>query len=339
LEQADALGLLIFKNRQSAPSQSAAQVPAPKPTPAPAPTPMAAPTPAPKPAPSAPIPTPTFQPHITTQQTAAPAAAGKQRSPEQYLPPEINKAPAPTRTPRPANMELLDYFPDRKSKAANDIIRGGYLTEAESLKFAKGRFCENHPWRQAYALCNVCKLPYCYIEIMEDHGKLYCLNDIDLAIDTTSSQVNPALNAFSMVSSAIFLGNSAVLGYFMYPQANYLYHNAVKVGALKFLLHVSSVYYLPLANVLLAILGVVAAVTVLRRSVYGFAFSMTVAFAGLMLILFEYLSSSVPYLFVSSGLLLLSLACLTYSRMSSAKEVVEDNVLIPDVEWPRPEVF
>lgn len=216
------------------------------------------------------------------------------------------------------------------------------LSAGDSLRLAKGKFCSNHPWRHAYAVCNVCKLPYCFIDIMEDNGKLYCLNDINLALEASGSS-NSAINSFSIFSSVIFLANSALLGYFMYPQAKFFVLSLIAIGSVPnlvyALLHITSSYYIPLGNMAVAVLGIVAAITVFRRSIYGFGFSLLVAFCGLLLILYEYLNSSTTYLFVSSILLLVSLAALTYSRMSSAKEVVDSKVLAADIDWPKPETF
>lgn len=217
------------------------------------------------------------------------------------------------------------------------------MSVRESIRAANGKFCINHPWRRAYAVCNVCELPYCFVDIMQDQDKLYCLNDIGLALEETNTQPNPSMNFFSSVSSMIFIANSLVLGYFTYPQAKFLESGVLAQGIstkiITYLLTINSAYYLPLGNIIIAILGVVAAITVMRKSIYGFGFSLLVSFAGLLLVLYEYLNSSVPYLFVSSALLMVCLSTLVYSRMSSTKVVTEEKELTPDIDWPKPETF
>lgn len=213
------------------------------------------------------------------------------------------------------------------------------MKTGESIKLAKGQFCVNHPWRHAYAVCNVCRLPYCYIDIMEDHGKLYCLNDIDQSATSSDTDLNPSVNSFTAISSVIFLANSALLGYYVYPQALYLATNAVNSGTISYLLTIGQSYYLPLANMAIAVFGVIAAFSIFRKSIYGFALGLLVSMVGLMLVLYEYLNSSVPYLFVSSALLLLSLASMTYSKMSAAKEVIEQNSTVSEIEWPKTETY
>ena len=213
------------------------------------------------------------------------------------------------------------------------------MKTGESIKLAKGQFCVNHPWRHAYAVCNVCRLPYCYIDIMQDQGKLYCLNDIDQSATSSDADLNPSVNSFTAISSVIFLANSALLGYYVYPQALYLATNAVNSGTISSLLTIGQSYYLPLANMAIVVFGVIAAFSVFRKSIYGFALGLLVSMVGLMLVLYEYLNSSVPYLFVSSALLLLSLASMTYSKMSAAKEVIEQNSTVSEIEWPKTETY
>ena len=49
------------------------------------------------------------------------------------------------------------------------------LTKKESVDAAKGQSCFWHSWRPAYGICAVCKKPYCYEDIVEYGGSLYCL--------------------------------------------------------------------------------------------------------------------------------------------------------------------
>jgi len=268
-------------------------------------------------------------------QTPKPAPVEAKMAPQAAPQPKPQKMAA---APKEKQFEPLNYsFQDAPTH--NDLVVKGSLNAKESIKLAKGQHCVNHPWRNAYALCSVCKFPYCYVDVIEEEGKFYCLNDMKYSMEKQNTDMNPAMNKFSMVSSLIFIVNSIVLGYFMYPQAKFLFTSAISTGIISFILHVSNTYYIPIGNIALAVLGIVAAITVLRRSVYGFIFSLFISFSGLLLVLYEYLYSSVPYLFVSSILLLLSLASLTYSRMSSSQEALEDRFLSPDIEWPKPEAY
>lgn len=269
-----------------------------------------------------------------------PAPAHHHEKPQQPTPEQPKAAPEkmPEKQLQKEAEPAIKWEPE--SMPAQQPGRKMSLAARDSIKLAQGQFCINHPWRHAYAVCSVCRLPYCYADIMVDQGLLYCINDIDLASTSAKpGSAGNALNIFSVISSAILLLNAAVLMYFMYPQAAFLAGGLVKSGFVHFLFTLSSKYYIPIANIIIALLCIPAAFTILSRSMSGLGFSLFVSLAGLMLILDEYLTSNVPYLFISSLLLLLGLGSMTYSRMTSAKTAIEESSLVQEIEWPRPETF
>ncbi len=207
------------------------------------------------------------------------------------------------------------------------------MNSAESMNAAKGQFCVNHQWRHAYAICAVCNLPYCYVDIMEKNGKMYCLQDID-STESGTEKLQPGINTLSVLSSVIFIANSVALGIFSYPQAIFILNQVMKA---QFVLTMA--YYFPLANIAVVILGVAAAISIVKRSSTTLAFSLGVSMFGLLVVLYEYLLNSSPYLFVSSALLLVSVATVIYSSMSSVHEVLEVGKFAKDVNWPKPETF
>ncbi len=214
------------------------------------------------------------------------------------------------------------------------------LTVSESLKQAKGQLCINHPWRHAYALCNECRLPYCYVDIMEAEGHLYCLNHIDEATKRREfDDTTPEVNSFSILASIMFFANAILLGYFTYKQTEFIAQTALSIGIVHFFTNLSTSYYIPLANAFLALIGLICAISVLRKGPYGIALGILISSGGLMIVLYEYLNSSVDYLFVSCVLYIFALALIAYSRMSAVRDVADQKITAPDVEWPKPEAF
>ncbi len=207
----------------------------------------------------------------------------------------------------------------------------------------KDLYCTNHPWRKAYAICDKCKLPYCYVDIIEYKKKTYCLQDIDFAAKQQEKEVEEVVtNNFSMVASALFLANSVLLLYFTYQQASFMFTSAAGQGlsgAAAFFLNLNPQYYVPLANTLIIVFGFVSAVAILRRSISSFGFSFFYAFITLFIIAYEYLNSNVTYLLMSSIILLLTISFTTYSRMSSTTPAESNYNTLPSVEWPKPESF
>ncbi|MDE1768529.1 MAG: hypothetical protein KGH62_04115 [Candidatus Micrarchaeota archaeon] len=223
--------------------------------------------------------------------------------------------------------------PQKRTSNQQEVIPKSKMNSAQSIKAAKGQFCVNHQWRHAYAICAICTLPYCYVDIMEKDGKMYCLQDID-ATETGTSKQQPEVNSLSVLSSVIFIANSVALGIFSYPQATFIVNQIMKA---QFML--TSAYYLPLTNLAVVIFGVIAAISIVKRSATTLAFSLGVSMFGLLVVLYEYLLNNSPYLFVSSALLLVSVATVLYSRMSSVNEVLEVGKYAKDVNWPKPEIF
>ncbi len=244
-------------------------------------------------------------------------------------------------TGRPSAQQPPGQAKRGHTKEGSTKVPTSTMSISDSLRLAKGKFCVNHPWRHAYAVCRNCKLPYCYIYIIEDNNGMYCLNDVNLSAWNGTTNINPSLNVFSVFASLLFLANSVLLWYFMYPQAFFFGHAALSTGVIKFFTNLSPAYLIPLGTLSIAIFGILAAFAVLRRSFYALGFSLLISLTGIMLALYQYLNSSTAYFFISSAVLLLNLAMIIYSRMSAAKEFSEPRTTRAnaDIDWPRPETF
>lgn len=201
-------------------------------------------------------------------------------------------------------------------------------------------FCINHPWRHAYGRCSKDYLPYCYVELMDYKGKLYCLNDIDSAMAVNGEEMKANnVNRFSILASVLLIANSALLAYFIYDQAQFLVSHAIKQGISNFLLQLNMLYVFPIANILIIFLGVIAAITVLRKSAYMFGFTFAFSFASLLIMTYEYLSTSASYMIVSGVIILAAIAATVYSRISSLETTQTQSIQVPEMNWPKPEVF
>ncbi len=215
----------------------------------------------------------------------------------------------------------------------------------QSQEDVKKLYCINHPWRHAYAICDRCKLPYCYVDLIAFKKRFYCLQDIDFAarqkIETAEGTFSP--NNFSIIASGMFLANSILLIYSTYHQMEFLFSSTFSAGLsgmLQFFLNLNPQYYLPFANTLIIIFGFVSATAILRKSPASFGFGFIFAFISLLIVAYEYLNSSVTYLLVSSLLMLITISFATFSRMSSESQLAEESYnMVPSVEWPKPEVF
>ncbi len=203
------------------------------------------------------------------------------------------------------------------------------------------QYCVNHPWRMAYTTCEICKLPFCYVDIMEHEGKFYCLTDIDAVLkkdSTSQARVSEGgvHNSFSMLASVLLIVNSAVLGVFGYPQIVSVSTAALNEGVLHFILSINQLYYAPLSMAFIILFGLFASYGVTRRSTTIFGIAFMIIFASLFLVVYEYLNTEVDYFLPSGMLLVISMMFSAYSRMSAFRES-GNRVEMPSsaLNWPK----
>ena len=220
----------------------------------------------------------------------------------------------------------------------------------ENRAGAKGLDCVNHPWRSAYSLCNYCKRPFCYADLVPYSNNFYCLEDIDYVSKSTIS-VKYARNVLTSLASLVMVANAAVVVYLTYPSIVSLLDSlnshvsaAISSGAafsstLNAVLSTFSAYPFQSIYVAVALLSFVAGISVLV-SRKGFYFGVLVAFFTLLAFSYEYLSGiQYTYVLLISGVAFVELAVLAYSRMSSITFNPEEDKARKYIEWPRPEAF
>lgn len=205
----------------------------------------------------------------------------------------------------------------------------------------KQQYCVNHPWRMAYTTCERCKLPFCYVDIMEHEGKYYCLTDIDIVLKNEGALQNAqgsggVHNSFSMLSSVLLIVNSAVLGVFSYQQIISVATTALGEGIANFILSVNQLYYAPISISLIIVFGLFAAYGVTRRSATAFGIAFMIIFASLFVVVYQYLNTAVDYFLPSGMLLVIAMMFSAYSRMSAFREV-DNKVEMPAgaMNWPK----
>lgn len=239
--------------------------------------------------------------------------------------------PAPEQQAKPKPQPQAQPQPQPEAKAAASAQPG--------KQEPKEVYCINHPWRKAFAQCEVCKLPYCFVDIIEHKGKYYCLQDIDSVLKYEKpGERRAGVNGISLFASVLVLANSIILAYFTYPQIQFLANNVSKQGFVNFILTLNPLYYSSTTNTAIILLGVIAALAVTRKSELFFSFGFGITFASLFIIVYEYLSNYVYYLLGSSALLIVAVVVIAYSRMSSFNEANQTFATQP-VNWPKPGAY
>ena len=225
------------------------------------------------------------------------------------------------------------------SRSAKDNVAG-----------AKGRACVNHPWRRAYSLCNYCKRPFCYADLMSYNKNLYCLEDIDY-VSRNTVPVKYSRNILTNLAALVLLINSAVVVYLTYPSILSLLNSlgthisAINVPgvALTTLITTAistfSAYPFQSVYVAVALLSFLSGISVFA-SRHGFYFGIIVAFFTLLVFSYEYLSGiQYTYIIILLGIAFVEIAVLAYSRMSSVTFAPDEDAARKYIDWPRPETF
>ncbi len=293
------------------------------------------------------------QPTVAVQEQKAPSAQNYQ--PAYY---EAAAQKTATQTPKEAvkpratsNIErtmaetsVISQLLEESSGAEEPNIgakQSKRLTKSQkgSIDAAKGLKCVNHPWRDAYAICDYCHRPFCYADIVEYNGKFYCLEDIDKVSSTTAAKMENPNSKYTSISSAFFIITAVILGYFTYPQAAVLLNYMHKVGLSYMLSNLTYGYAISLMNFAIVLFSVVGGIVVLTKSQKGFYLGAMIGLLMLIAVSYEYLNSSIDYLLVVTVTSLASVSLLAYGRVVSSNAEFVSEISNEEVNWPSLETF
>ena len=243
--------------------------------------------------------------------------------------------------------ELEEGTEESEPISAGSAVEGVAGEEAEEsppnpnvVVSAKGLKCSIHPWREAYAVCSKCGLPFCYVDIIKKSGKYYCLDDIS-TVEAEEVHKNVSKNNFFTGVGGIFLlFNGVYMAYIFYPQALVLYHSALVSLTVNGITKLITDYYYPsmanLAAIIASFAAGLAAVAHGRRRV-----GIVIGFLIFMLISYEFMNSiGVNFLILPMIVSFMSMILMVLGNMSAVRAV---NELVDEeykhIDWPRPEVF
>ncbi|MDE1856377.1 MAG: hypothetical protein KGH49_04055 [Candidatus Micrarchaeota archaeon] len=218
------------------------------------------------------------------------------------------------------------------------IVKKGEMSAQEQQEAAKGLTCAIHPWRPAYAVSALSKMPYCYADLVESNGKFYSLEDIDKVSGKREMTARP-MNSFVKIASIMFILNAIIMGYFTAPQLGFIIGALTGINTSNALGSLGSSYTLPLFNLAISVLSFLAGILILLAEERGIYLSGLVGVIILVGASFEYLNSSEFYLLVVSIISLIDIVLLAYGRVSATTTSYASDIVAPDIEWPRVETF
>ncbi len=253
-------------------------------------------------------------------------------------PEPVQEVPIPNVPPNvaPENAAREYYAPEINEKKSISITKNA----RQNMALAKGKSCSTHPWRPAYSICNYCKRPFCYSDLIEYNGAEYCLEDIDTVSRISPVQLKMKYNEFVYVSSVLSIIAGSILMYFSFSQFSFFASYVMKNGFQQFLFSNNYSYYTSGANLAIVALEFVSALLILRPSSKTFKFSAIVAVVAFVLLSYEYLYTYTSYLLATSILALINIGVMSLTRADVADTSEMFSQTKPsDIDWPRIETF
>lgn len=299
---------------------AAEQKPAPAPTqPVQQPKPQPPPQPAPKPQPIvAPKPKPTPVPQPVQQPKPQPPAP--QPKPQPVMQPKPQPAPQPVE-------EKIILAPQVEVPIVNEAAEipevgpaappSRQVSSKDVRKIASHMTCELHPWRKAYAICDICKRAFCYEDIVEHGGKYYCFDDIDKVPQVIKSEELVKYNNLSIISAICFALVLPVFLFFSYGPLIAFFKAAEEFGMSSAISNNLTVAVeLALLSTVFGVLSLYAAVQILFATKNSFKVSTVVGILTVGLFSYQFLSSIQVYLVVIAVMSFVGLVSLAYSRVA-----------------------
>ncbi len=208
-------------------------------------------------------------------------------------------------------------------------------TEKESRKAAKGLFCVWHSWRGAYAICDYCRRPFCFEDLIEQSGRYYCLEDINYAAKmydrgyNLSAALLSGMLLFIPIIIVIYLNNSALINMLSYIN---------NVGLQQFISAPKVLYINIIFEFVISLLSFIAGlimVTGARRSA-GFGIFSSVLLFSFFIYIYIQTHATLPLFISIIGIVAFFL--IVYSRSEYSDETLPYNYSRPEsqqnLDWP-----
>ena len=209
-------------------------------------------------------------------------------------------------------------------------------TEKESRKAAKGLFCVWHSWRDAYAICDYCRRPFCFEDLIEQSGRYYCLEDINYAATMYNKGYNlsAALLAgmllFIPIIIVIYLNNSTLINMLSYIN---------NVGVQQFINAPKILYVNTIFEFIISLLSFIAGLVMVigsRRSA-GFSIFSSVLLFSFFIYVYIQTHAMLPLFVAIVGIVAFFL--IVYSRSGYSDETLPYNYSRPEsqqnLDWPE----
>ncbi|MCL4380772.1 MAG: hypothetical protein M1331_00090 [Candidatus Marsarchaeota archaeon] len=190
---------------------------------------------------------------------------------------------------------------------------------------SSSKYCFNHPWRYAYAICDICKKPFCFEDIVEYKHKHYCSSDIDKVSKTVYETNFIEYSNLSYVSIISFFLTFFVFSYYANEE---IISIVDKIIAKQILLPglFNMTYVFLAGSCALVFLQVVAAFLVLIRVKKSYMLSIGTSILSILLFMYIYLNSNASYyIYIVGTTFLAFITLLVSAKMYKRVDIKNEN--------------
>ncbi len=256
--------------------------------------------------------------------------------PRQMQPPIVKPAPVVEKEEAPApipetlvstDLELeakLGYEEAPKAPVGNTQVPARKVSIHEMKKIAEHMGCELHPWRKAYAICDYCKRPFCYEDIIEHGGVYYCLDDIDKVPQSVKQQQTFRYNSLGVVSATFYMFVFLIFMYYSYSNLIALFNAFSTQGLSAFFQTLLQSQELLMAEAVLALLSLVGGIMIMLQTERSFKIGAAIGLVTVGLFSYQFLNSyMLSYAIVASvssaGLIMLAYSRVAYESLPTSE--------------------
>ena len=257
----------------------------------------------------------------------------------------------PSKNPESATGEIGEVQkPGSPGNAISIYTEGRYKTKLASTNerlrisrdAAAGNRCASHPWRNAYAICGMCKRPFCYEDVTEFNNNYYCLSDIDAVDKAHPAEAGSSGGTSYMLSGVLLMLSFMTFFAFSYRQTIFVFRYLNRVGLPFFLIHANYSYIFSFADNLLLIAGLITAILIIVQSRKGLYAGTFVMLSSVAIFSYQYLSTGTQYFSYIGIMMFAAFALMLYSKAMFLSSDVNERYLSPTreieastIKWPN----
>ena len=195
------------------------------------------------------------------------------------------------------------------------ILQRKHLSGKESRRIGEHMTCTWHPWRQAYAICDYCRRPFCYEDLVEKDGLYYCLDDIDKVTNIREAELSK-YNSFRVVASSALFLIFAIFLYYNYNMIATLPTRLQSMGLNNYFENIFNPITVQIIEVFLVVFGLIVSLAVAADIKKSLQLTLVSGIASMLFFGYEYIKTSELYLGLIALLSFIAVVAIIYSKTS-----------------------